>query len=638
MKCRDIGLIEYDECSYRPRKLNTKRKACCAFDTETINGKAFLLGYYKDDKYYGTMHVKDQRQILDFLMTKTFQQSHNFFYNLTFDAQAIFKHFDYDNLQELARIGMTSIIIDKKRYDIKYLPGKLLKVSIDKHTSKFYDIAQFYEKVKLEKAAELHLDNELKIELDDDIDIKSLDEDRYINDDDYKSRLNKYCLQDAKLTKLLAEKLVNLTMPYIVPKYFYSNASFSQQYFLEGLRHKMRLPPKPVLDYALKAYQGGRFETFRRGSFKNSYIYDIKSAYPYHNTLVPNLSKGRWLFNRNYMPDALVSIIRCQYEIPKMIISPGKYQTKTNLLIYPYGKYDDSYLNKAEFELMSLYCPVNIIGAWHYFDSSPEYPFRWLLQMFNLKEQFKREKKDELAMIPKTMMNGFYGKTIQINDQLKIYPEKLKPEYDPFLCDIILSPNDEGVQKLHYVYKSYKAGQLFNPVIANEITANTRVQLFKSAMNCMENVIAFQTDSIIIDREMTSKELDIGDQIGQWSLDKSGDLLILGSGVYSMPGKKTRMRGFRKGIDLKDVINMDNLHMDRIEMELMRNSKLKRVMTMLYDSKDAQVGALNLITKEKRIININFDNKRIWDRNFRDVEDAMHAQINSWPLRIASIK
>lgn len=636
MKCRNIDLIEFRSDSIKPAPKFRKIKNVIALDTETRDGTCFLLGWYKDENMNGIIRITNIARALTFLLSHQLIRAYLFCYNLTFDAQAIIKLMPYDIIKNLASIGEADCTIDNVTYTIRYIPGKLLKVSNGKRSVKIYDIAQFFKDekggMKLDNVAEHHLGVK-KVDIKSEgVDITALDPKRYDDDRAYKEILDKYLIQDCRLTAQLARKVISLTSPYIIPKFFYSNASFSQQYFLENLNHKMRLPPRPVLQYALMAYQGGRFETFKRGYFPDAYIYDIKSAYPFHNIELPDTGKGRWQFTNKYDPHALLSILKVRFSLPEMPIMPTKHQHKNGLIVYPYGDFAEMYINKDEFELISLYTSIHVLGAWHYYDAHPDYPYSWLKRMFDMKELFKSQGNKDLAMIPKTMMNGFYGKTIQINPITQVNTEKLPTEYDSMLVDIIILKNAQGVNKLHYVYRKYRAGALFNPVIANEITARTRVQLFKSCMHQMTDVIAFQTDSIMSSAPIP--DINLGSDIGYWELENQGDMIMLGSGVYSMPGRKSRLRGLEKGMDLNTVLHSYPPESTQIMLSLQRNTKLKRIMTMKYADNQARIDALNLIIPAERAININFDTKREWARPFKDINDVMTNTIESKPLKI----
>lgn len=626
VKERDISNIFIKNTSYFPLKKNKKIKEVIGFDTETEKGKCFLISYYEKEVNKKIKYIRNFDDIIKFMFSHQFRNTINFFYNLNYDFQAIIKHIPMNNLRELAKYDKTIY----KKILISYLPNKAFTLSYNKHNVKFFDIAQFYNYLSLNKAGKKYIGLK-KDNLEENlIDIKNLSAERYLEDLQYKYYIDKYLFLDVKITKLLGQKLYEMMKPYIIPKAFYSQATFSQQYFLENLKRKVSLPSKSILQYALSSYQGGRFEVFKRGYFEKSYIMDIKSAYPHKIIKIPNLTTGEWKKSKEYEPESLISIYKINTNIYDMKISPLKYQLENNLMIYPIGEYKNIYINKQEIELLQeLGFNYKIDSAYHYFDKDPEFPYLFLEDFYDLKEKYKQEGKNELSWIPKIMMNGFYGKMIQLNPKL-VFTKEYKGNKN--LYDVV-SPKGE----LIYIYRKYEGGKLFNPIVANEITANTRVQLFKAVQKDTEKIIGFQTDSIISEKKLN---LDYSDKLGSWELERKGELVILGSGIYQVLGNRPmkKLRGFSKNMDLYKILN-DNLDSKSIEINLTRNFKLKKTMKMQnYNDKiindKEKMRLFNLIKGEIKSININFDKKRIWDRNFEDCYDVLNNNIDSKPIII----
>jgi hypothetical protein len=630
VKERNIKNIYFKSNTLKPQKVNTKEKINIGFDTETEKGKCFLIAYYNSDIDKQIKVIKNFDDILEFIFYSKFRDTNNFFYNINYDFQAIIKHLPIENLKELVKYSKTYY----KDYCINFIMNKYFSIEKNKHIVKFYDLAQFYNFMSLNKAGEKFL-NLNKINLkENEIDIKKLSLNKYLNDYNYKFYLDKYLIEDVKITKLLADKLTYLIKPYIIPKNFYSQATFSQQYFLENINKKMNLPNKNILQYALNSYQGGRFEVFKKGYFNKSFIQDIKSAYPYHNSLIPDTSKGIWKSIKEYDGESLISIFKINVNIHDLNISPLKYQLKNNLMIYPIGKFKNIYVNKKEIELLNdLGFKYKILSGFGYYDNNPEYPYSFLRDFYKIKEKYKSENNKELSWIPKIIMNGFYGKMIQLTEKLEFTKEYKGVKEDFNLMDRIIYKNN-----IIYVYKKYESGKLFNPIVANEITANTRVQLFNNSFKDIDNIIGFQTDSIISEKKLN---LNFSDKLGDWELENKGELIILGSGIYNLIGKenKVRMRGFGKKLNLSELLN-NNLTKNKIDVEVLRNLRLKRIIKSKNYNEELNINdkrkieLFNLLENEVKTININFDKKRIWDRNFINCNDALNNRIDSKPIEI----
>jgi len=623
MKCRDIFNINIRSSEIKPHKINTTDKPVVAFDTETESGKAFLTGYHSSSDS-GIIESDNADEILERLYTRTFRDSNNFFYNIEYDFSAILKTFPPEIIDNMAKKD----VIKYKDYVIKHIPNKSFSIiKNDSHNPvKFYDLMQFYNFRKLEFSAQKVLGYGKENLTENDIDISKLSYNKYKKDTFYKNTLNSYLKRDCEITYKLGVNLVNMVKPFIVPKSFYSQASFSQQYFLENLKYNLKLPPLKILDYAMKSYQGGRFEVFQRGYLKNSYIYDIKSAYPEQNVKVPDTYNGIWKENNEYEPDSLISLFKCSTEIYDINISPMKYHIKEGLLFYPIGKFTDVYLNKKEYEsIVNLGYKIKIDSAYHFFSKEPKYPFEHLKYFYELKEKLKKEGREEESWIPKIMLNSLYGKTIQINKEKSFSKE--------FLGNENLSDIFEIDGKKTFEYENFRSGLLFNPIVANEITANTRVKIFEDSKKYMKHIIGFQTDSIITDKPI---DLKIGNKLGDWEIEKDDkDMIIIGCGMYQvMEGDKSkvRMRGVEKNMKLSNLLN-ENLLEENIKIMLKRCNKLKQTYKLKL-SDEEKFKAFNQIVPHERTISLNFDKKRIWDRNFMNSQDVLNSIIYSKPIII----
>jgi hypothetical protein len=83
---------------------------------------------------------------------------------------------------------------------------------------------------------------------------------------------------------------------------------------------------------------------------------------------------------------------------------------------------------------------------------------------------------------------------------------------------------------------------------AGQITAYTRAQLFRAAMQKPKSVIAFATDAVITTAPL---KLTIGTGLGEWTADKFHGITIVQPGVYWLKEPSddwgAKYRGFDKG-------------------------------------------------------------------------------------------
>src|SRR2546428_11369774 len=138
------------------RKLYTKRpqnrdparsnlRTIYCLDTETYEGNLFLIA----DSERRSLDKITSRSVIKFLFHKKYQNSWNFFYNLNYDAGVILKLLG----KELYRYRKTrELSFQYVGFKITYIPNKCLRIVKGHHSTIFYDIAQFYDNVKLVNA------------------------------------------------------------------------------------------------------------------------------------------------------------------------------------------------------------------------------------------------------------------------------------------------------------------------------------------------------------------------------------------------------------------------------------------------------------------------------------------------------
>ena len=164
-----------------------------ALDTETDkNGTIRIIADSNGRYWTPSSHIS----CLEFLHSKRYQGTWNFFYNLTFDAEVILKTlgktlYNYKKTRKL--------IFQFEDYKLEYIPGKKLSIRKGHHSSVFFDIAQYYHSslVDAYKKNIGPLDqNYLKFKTK-----RDLFSDSFYKR--YSRKIRDYCIQDCKLTKQL---------------------------------------------------------------------------------------------------------------------------------------------------------------------------------------------------------------------------------------------------------------------------------------------------------------------------------------------------------------------------------------------------------------------------------------------------
>jgi hypothetical protein len=332
----------------------------------------------------------------------------------------------------------------------------------------------------------------------------------------------------------------------------------------------------------LASATGGRFEVFKRGYFPELYKYDLHSAYPHVMRSLPDLDTGYWRLKEEYDEEADLAFVLAKVESIQSYIQPLHYKI-ANLVTFPHMKAHYRILTKPELDLIADYnlATVKVVNGWHFYDSSGNRPFEMIKDLYDWRKDLKSTD-DPREHVIKILMNSIYGKTIQI--------------------DVKRRPNP-----------TYRVGNLFLPVYASQITAKTRTTLIRECLERDISPIAFFTDAIVFEDPVNLKD----EGLGTWSLEKRGEGVILGSGVYTIRKGEdvdTKLRGFKTShsTDLFKLLeaNKNKTHIPQF------NRRPVTLGELVHRFMGASKVELNhWMCREKRI-SVNFDRKRIWERDF----------------------
>lgn len=498
-------------------------------DTETDSNGNLLLLADSDGDY---LDQTDALSIARFLHQTKYQNSWNFFYNLTFDAEVILKTlgdilFEYEKKRKLSfKIG---------DYHFNYIPTKKLSVAKGKHSAVFYDIAQYYASSLVnayqENIAKLP-ESYLQMKGKRDSFTKT-----YYNT--RPRQVREYCIQDCIYTKQLSEHWINLFNSAFG---FYPRKWLSSGYLGEKvlINNKVNIPkfietPFEIQDMAWSSYYGGRFEILKRGYIGEGYLYDINSCYPFAFSKIPDITKGKWKNDLEILPDAHLGFFKIRCDIPfEQFIPPFAFRG-TSKVIFPTGSFI-TYTTLAELKNANP-DHYKILESFQFVDDKPEYPFEDFVNVIYKKRLELKEKGDPLQLPLKVILNAIYGKTSQRVGR--------------------------------------NIGNLFNPVIASTITGTGRAMLydFVTKNNIEKQTVSFATDSVI-----TQKRLDINsDRLGDFKFEKSGyDVYVLQNGIYRFNGK-WKQRGLGK-LGARTIEQIDTEERDGqlyMKFKVLRVSRLR---------------------------------------------------------------
>lgn len=565
-----------------------------AVDTETYKGFARLIT--ADDGSY--LLADNIDQYLKFLTRSCFKTAHNFCYNLRFDAQAILKYLPRDVLLELRLKSK----VNYKDYKIKYIPKKVLSITLHKNRYAFYDVAQFF-LMSLEKAAEMYLHKKKNPGAVDaarlNVDLKYWDKNL--------EKIIEYCKIDSKLTAELGQFLQSMLQKAlgINPANYVSVASLSKQYFRKRceIPHIQKIPTK-VLKAAFHSYKGGRFEVLEKGNVGKCTLLDIKSAYSYEISNLIDITKGDWITTRQINDKAYYGFYLVSLCVTWGDIMPIPFKRSMGMFCYPSGAWN-VWLTKQELLAYDPYIKYRLVKGYEFYPAAITYPFRE--EIFRcFKEKEKYDKSDFRYDLVKKIPNSLYG----------TFYEKYETE------------------------DKWYTGKMFNPVYASIITANTRIKVFIKAISLDKSTVAFATDSIMVKGLVDPK---IKAKLGDWEKQDYGETIILKSGIYRIANKiKTRGMSRKTKIDTPygKYVNIFEYIQDKPELVVYPINAIRPVSMgeALIKTKSLSIKDINQWVNFPYKLDINREYKRCFNEDFQQGYEIFERNIGSTPYIVSSGK
>jgi len=558
----------------------SERRIILGADTETDNGNIFLLELSNEDKLeYPNITFTN---IAKFLLKH--EGTWIFFYNLQYDAECILKLLPKSILDSYKKKRILDFSYEG--YHVRYIPKKQLTIRKGNHSISCYDIAQYFENKKLDKAYCEHTKKSLDpayLEVKNERKKFSL---RYFLRN--KNKIRRYCLEDCILTKELADLWAStfydvfgfypanwISSGYLAEKVLIFNsvdiASFTDIEY-------------SVQDLAWKSFYGGRFELVQRGFIGDCYLYDINSAYPYALTFLPDITNGKWMESTKINPHASVGFFHIRANVSDSVkIAPFPFRTKNNRIIYPTGEFE-TFVTLEELKAVhgDTRIKYKIIESYQ-FIANPNctYPFRDFIKSQYQKRLELKQQENSLERAIKIVLNSMYGKTAQrVNN---------------------------------------KMGNLFNPAIASFITGFARAHLYRfmKENNLEKEVVAFATDSIACRKKIPNLN---SKKLGEMKLDKQGhDAYFLSNGFYRINGT-WKNRGI--GYDTERKIEIEHLD-TKIDKKgqlfiTVQTTKTTHIKGGIVHDKIDQIGKIE--THEKKI-GLNSDRKRYWFSDLESIDE-----------------
>lgn len=280
---------------------------------------------------------------------------------------------------------------------------------------------------------------------------------------------------------------------------------------------------QPVASAAQYAYAGGWIEAPKIGNLVAGtvYQYDINSAYPSVIRNLPCLEHGEWIYNAGWSPEMGPSIVHVHWDLPEdRPFYPFFYRTHDGRILFPREGEGWHWDTEVSAGIRAYPSGVDVLECWEWKQVCDHRPYEWVDEVYADRLRFKAAgNKAEYPL--KLGMSSLYGKMAQQSGWARTGKP---PRYHCLPW-------------------------------AGMVTAQTRSRLFEAGMQHPESVIAFCTDAIIT---LEEHDLDLGNQLGQWTGRRFDGVTIAQPGVYFLryEGQEwaSKFRGFDPGSLNRDAI------------------------------------------------------------------------------------
>jgi DNA polymerase type B, organellar and viral len=259
--------------------------------------------------------------------------------------------------------------------------------------------------------------------------------------------------------------------------------------------------PKPVREAAIASYYGGWFEIRRHGHVKGpSWQYDINSAYPHIIAQLPCLKHGYWTQSGTNTKYVLMHVV---LKSLATTFGPAPYRTPEGRIMRPmsvqgwYWKHEI----EAAYEAGLLHDHA-LIQSWSLVSScNCEPPLKDVAKLYEIRRQMGKD--TAIGRAAKLVYNSVYGKFAQSAGQ---------PRWA-------------------------------NPIYASLITSGCRTMILKALATHPLGASAcsmIATDSVLFSAAHPS--LAVSDQLGDWSVKESDNLMLFAPGIYWDDKARARIR------------------------------------------------------------------------------------------------
>lgn len=416
---------------------------------------------------------------------------------------------DDEKAKELVQPGQRDFgtFVTWRGFDIDYVPRKHIRVrrhGSGNHFTVIHDVRGFFQSSFVKALTDFDVGTP-----EERADIEAMKRKRSDFDTQHAKEIIEYCKHECRLLADLVSKLRDRfahagmsAHPYEGPGPV-AGRELTKQIGRNKIKGTARRVPLQMLDYAVRAYYGGRFEVLGHGSVDRPvWAYDIKSAYPWACTKLPCLEHSR--FVEGIESDLYVAHVSWNVDGAPWFgrACPLPFRTKQGRVLFPtagQGWYWSTELPQGDnLEIHNAYSIVKECDC---------QPFEWVKDLYAQRQEMERNQKGS-GIALKLTINSLYGKLAQ---------------------RVGRAP--------HY-----------SPIWAGLITAITRRKIYDVYLQHPGSVVMFATDAVFLTEP--ADELTIGDGLGEWELENGqpyNDFCTFLPGIYFDGGTaRFKTRGIPK--------------------------------------------------------------------------------------------
>jgi hypothetical protein len=284
-----------------------------------------------------------------------------------------------------------------------------------------------------------------------------------------------------------------------------------------------RFQPPEVERVARHGYFGGRIEVPIYGEIPGPiYRYDMHSAYPSAIAELPNLTRGKWVHDKEFRPELSFSIYHVAWKLPKgRPFYPFAWRSPEGAIYFPPTGRAWIWHPEVAAALQLGGFPkraIRLLEAWHFIPDDPaERPFAVVAEKYEHRRKLK-EAGDPAERAIKLCLNSLYGK----------------------LAQSVSAAGKFGADAGHARKPTYHQIEY-----AGYAASACRAKVCRAAMQAPRAILAFATDGILSTEPL---DLPVSDKLGDWEEVVFRAATIVQSGVYRLleaDGKwETHGRGF----------------------------------------------------------------------------------------------